>query len=140
MRRSLLLLALFLTGCASVPVSGRRSLILMSEAEEKQLGEKAYRQLLEKEKLSKNEGEVARLRAIGKRLAAVSERPDFKWEFNLIANDESINAFCLPGGKVAFFTGILPVTEDDTGDQSGIVVLVQICIKGIAFQERYLVL
>ena len=56
--------------------------------------------------------QVGRIRQIGDRIAAVSGRDDFAWEFNVIESDD-VNAFCLPGGKVFFYTGILALMEND---------------------------
>src|SRR5438093_13088763 len=55
------------------------------------------------------------IRRVGERIAAVANRPDYEWEFAVIQDDKIINAFCLPGGKVAFFTGILKKTENEAG-------------------------
>jgi len=52
---------------------------------------------------------------VGKRIAAIAEEPSFDWEFMLLDDPKTINAFCLPGGKVAVYSGILPVTRDDDG-------------------------
>jgi metalloendopeptidase OMA1, mitochondrial len=52
---------------------------------------------------------------VGQRIAAAAKKPDFKWEFTVIDEPKTINAFCLPGGKVAVYTGLLPVTKDDNG-------------------------
>src|SRR5207249_11142306 len=52
--------------------------------------------------------------SVGRRIAQVADRPDFRWEFAVI-DDKQVNAFCLPGGKVAVYTGILPVAQTTTG-------------------------
>ena len=79
-----------------------------------QLGDQAYRDILAKEKRSTDAAATALLQRIGSRIAAVSGRSDFQWEFNLI-DSKTMNAFCLPGGKVAFYTGILGVCQDEAG-------------------------
>ena len=56
----------------------------------------------------------ARLARLGTRIAEATERKDYRWEFTVL-EDKQVNAFCLPGGKVAVYTGILPVTRDDAG-------------------------
>ena len=105
---------MFLIACATVPITGRSQLLLMSESAEAQMGLDAYRQVLAKARLSAdpalNEG-VAR---VGRRIAEATGRADYQWEFKVI-EDKQMNAFCLPGGKVAVYTGILPVTRDDAG-------------------------
>ncbi len=74
----------------------------------------AYKEVLEKEPVTKNERAVEVVRRVGKRIADVANQPDFQWEFNVIES-ETQNAFCLPGGKVAVYTGILPVCENEAG-------------------------
>jgi len=104
-----------LSGCATVPYTGRRSLVLISEKEERKMGEQAYRKTLAESKLSTDAERLAILKRVGNRLAAAADRPDYQWEFNLIENDKVVNAWCMPGGKIAFYTGIWPVAQDETG-------------------------
>jgi predicted Zn-dependent protease len=104
---------LVLVTCAKAPVTGRRQFMLVSEAEEMQLGAEGYAEILETSDLSDDEEAVAQLRTIGWRIADVTEEEDYEWEFNLIENDSIVNAFCLPGGKVAFYTGILELAETE---------------------------
>ncbi len=88
--------------------------MIISESEELALGETAYQQTLEKEPLSTDSEKVALIKRVGERIAAVSGRTDYQWEFNLIEKDIP-NAFALPGGKVAIYTGILKYTQTETG-------------------------
>lgn len=112
---SLLCACLIAWGCQTTPVSGRRKLTLLRpETTEIGMGEEAYREILSKEQLSKNEQYVEIVNRVGKRIAAVSGRDDFNWEFKVIASDQQ-NAFCLPGGKVAVHEGIIPVCESEAG-------------------------
>ncbi|MDG1895397.1 MAG: M48 family metallopeptidase [Fuerstiella sp.] len=106
--------ALVSIGCQSVPVSERRQLLLVSEAEENKMGLTAYQEVLKSEPVTKNESAADIVRRVGQRIAAVADRPDFDWEFNVI-EAETQNAFCLPGGKVAVYTGILPVCQNEAG-------------------------
>ncbi|MDG2130798.1 MAG: M48 family metallopeptidase [Fuerstiella sp.] len=106
--------ALVSIGCQSVPVSERRQLLLVSEAEENQLGLTAYQEVLKSEPVTSNETAADIVRRVGQRIAAVADRPDFDWEFNVI-EAETQNAFCLPGGKVAVYTGILPICQNEAG-------------------------
>lgn len=114
-----LLLALglgpMLVSCETVPISGRSQLILLSPGEEVKLGLQAYQEILKKEKISTDPEKTALLARVGARIAAATGRTDFQWEFRLIENDRMVNAFCLPGGKVAVYTGILPITRDEAG-------------------------
>ncbi len=106
--------ATIVAGCSTVPVSGRRRVLAISETKENQLGLTAYREILEKERISQNERYKAMVQRVGERIAAVADRPDFEWEFNVIES-ETRNAFCLPGGKVAIYTGMLPVCQTEAG-------------------------
>ncbi len=76
------------------------------------MGTQAYQEMLAKEKISKDVRLNAMLKRVGQRIAAQTPANDFQWEFRLIESPE-MNAFCLPGGKVAFYTGILPVLENE---------------------------
>lgn len=112
---SLLSACLIAWGCQTTPVSGRRKLVLLKpEAEEISMGEEAFLQILSKEKRSVNEQYIEIVNRVGKRLAAEAGRDDFNWEFIVIASDQQ-NAFCLPGGKVAIYEGIIPVCRSEAG-------------------------
>ncbi len=104
-----------LAACATVPVTGRKSLILVPDAEVSALASSSYKELLQKSKLSTDAAAVEMIRRVGKRIAAVSNQPDFQWEFNLIDDPKMVNAFCMPGGKVAFFSGIMPICKNEDG-------------------------
>lgn len=105
---------LLVSGCSSVPVTGRRQLLVMSQTEENKLGLTAYQQVLEEEPVTKQVKVSELVRRVGNRIAAVADRPDFDWDFNVIESPTQ-NAFCLPGGKVAVYTGILPVCRTEAG-------------------------
>jgi len=107
-------ITLVMLGCQQVPVTNRRQVLLSSEASENAMGLTAYQEVLKSEPLTKNEKAVEIVRRIGQRIAAVANRPDFDWEFNVIESDTQ-NAFCLPGGKVAVYTGILSVCDNEAG-------------------------
>jgi len=116
--RCLILLILsfpVLAGCPKVPVSGRRSLILVPESQELSLGAQSYQEILQQSKLSTDADAAGMVRRVGERIAQVSHRPDYGWEYNLLDDPKTVNAFCLPGGKVAVYTGILPVTRTEAG-------------------------
>lgn len=106
---------LTLAACATVPVTGRKSFILVPDSEVSSLAATSYKELLDKSKLSTDSAQVEMIRRVGKKIAAVSNQPDFKWEFNLIDDAKTVNAFCMPGGKVAFYTGIMPICKTEAG-------------------------
>ncbi|MDP2798330.1 MAG: M48 family metallopeptidase [Deltaproteobacteria bacterium] len=110
-----LCICLWLGACTAAPFTGRSQLILISADQEAALGLKSYRQVLRESKLSRDEKLISQVRTVGTRIAAASDRSDFEWEFNVIEDDKTANAFCLPGGKVAIYTGILPYTKDENG-------------------------
>ncbi|MCI0586776.1 MAG: M48 family metallopeptidase [Planctomycetes bacterium] len=113
--RALLLPVLLLAACTTVPVTGRKQLSLYSEAEEASLGLQAYREILSDAQIVASGPDVEMVRRVGSRIAAVADDPGFQWEFNLVKDDAMVNAFCLPGGKVAVYTGILPLTQTEEG-------------------------
>ena len=78
------------------------------------MGLTSYQQVLKKSRLSSDPVATEQVRRVGLRIAEATGRTDYEWEFNLI-EDKQANAFCLPGGKVAVYTGILPITRDDAG-------------------------
>jgi predicted Zn-dependent protease len=109
-----LVLLTLLTACETTPVTKRSQLILIPQSQEIALGLTAYQEVLSKSKISTDPEKVAMVRRVGERIAAVANQPDYKWEFNLL-EDPQVNAFCLPGGKVAVYTGILPLTQNEAG-------------------------
>jgi predicted Zn-dependent protease len=119
--------ALLLTySCSTVPLSGRNRLSFVNEGEMQTAAAQSYSTLL-KEPSTKvlNNADAARVKRIGQKIATAVTRymnangyaaqiQGFKWEFNLIESKE-VNAWCMPGGKVAVYSGILPVAKDDAG-------------------------
>ena len=101
-------------GCKSAPVTGRRQLMLMPEQQEISLGLQGYEEATSKAPLSQNSQYVQMVQRVGERIANVSGRTDYQWEFRLLASPEQ-NAFALPGGKVAVHEGILPVCQHEGG-------------------------
>lgn len=110
----LAMFGLVLAACATVPYTDRKQFNLVTAEQEIQLGEEAYADVLKKTPRSKNEEWQRRLKAIGADIQRVANEPNFKWEFNLLEGKD-VNAFCLPGGKVAFWEGIMPICGDDNG-------------------------
>ncbi len=118
-KRLLLLILVFLTsififtGCThKAPITNRSQLILMSQSQELALGEQSYKEVLKKAKVIENTKDANRVKNIGYKIARIINRDDYKWEFNLV-EDKAKNAFCLPGGKVVVYTGILNVAKND---------------------------
>lgn len=111
---AIILITLFLGGCATtkVPLTGREQVMLVSEADEQRMGEENYRKFLAESKVVKGTKEAALVKKIGHKIAMVAGRSDYSWEFNLVENKQ-LNAFCLPGGKVVVYTGILSVAKNE---------------------------
>lgn len=102
-----------LAGCTSKsPYTNRSQMIFVSSSEEMALGEKSYKEALSEAKVITNTKDAKRVKTIGQKIAQVSQKNDFNWEFNLV-EDEQANAFCLPGGKVVVYTGILKYAKND---------------------------
>jgi len=129
MKRSIfssILAVFFLVACSTVPLTGRKQLNLIPSSQINSLSFQSYRDVLKESKLSYNQEQVALIRKVGKNLSYAIERyltdngmadeiDNFKWEFNLIEDDDMVNAWCMPGGKVAFYTGIMPICQDEQG-------------------------
>ncbi|MFQ5787687.1 MAG: M48 family metallopeptidase, partial [Thermodesulfobacteriota bacterium] len=89
--------------------------ILLSEDQEVEMGLMAYHEVLKKENISRNPRYNQSVRRVGTRIAEISDKPNYDWEFKVIKADDTINAFALPGGKVAVYTGILPIAKNEAG-------------------------
>lgn len=109
---SVLVLLVGFVGCQTVPYTNRAQLMLISEGEEIQLGHQAFSEVLKQERVSNNPTYTARVKRVGRRIANAAQKPDYNWEF-VALESKQINAFCLPGGKVAVFTGLLKITPTD---------------------------
>jgi predicted Zn-dependent protease len=114
------LLAPLLAACESAPVTGRSQLMLVSESEERRMGEQAYSQLLSREIPVQEGWARTTVERVGGRIAAAAEHPPpnlwkvphYDWEFRTI-HKPVVNAFCLPGGKIGVYTGLLTVVQSD---------------------------
>jgi predicted Zn-dependent protease len=120
------LLALGLFACTSVAVTGRKQLSLVSNAEIIPMAADQYRQVIAKGPLSTNREQTQIVKNVGVKIQKAveeymadkglsSELAGFEWEFNLIDDPKTVNAWCMPGGKVAFYTGIMPICKDEAG-------------------------
>ncbi len=103
-------------GCTTVPVTGRHELNFVSADQELQLGLSSFDQLKKDTPINHDPAVNALVQRVGQRIAQVASKdlPDAKWEFVVFESKEA-NAFCLPGGKVGVYTGILPITQNDAG-------------------------
>ena len=121
----IILSLLLFTECATVPVTGRKQLNLVSNAEIIPLADSQYKEVIAQGPLSNDAEQVAMVKKVGGKIQLAVEQymkdnghatelNDFNWEFNLIVEDVA-NAWCMPGGKVAFYTGILPICQDEAG-------------------------
>jgi len=119
-------LLLIIHSCATVPVTGRRQLDLVSSSEINTMSATQYQDVIKKGPLSTNVEQTEMIRRVGKRIQNGVEQymaskgwsdqlAGFNWEFNLIQDDKTVNAWCMPGGKVAFYTAILPICKDENG-------------------------
>ncbi|MDD6854074.1 M48 family metallopeptidase [Prevotella sp.] len=131
MRKIKFLLALVLTmtlfSCgttSTVPITGRKHSLSVSDSQVLALSNQEYTKYMSTAKLSTNAAQTAMVKRVGQRLANAVENylknngyanevNNFQWEFNLVQNDE-VNAFCMPGGKIVVYTGLLPVTKNET--------------------------
>lgn len=103
-------------GCSTVPVTGRSQFNFMSAGHEAELGLSEFDKLKKTVPISQNAQAKALVEKVGRRIAKVAEKdmPGAQWEFVVFESKEA-NAFCLPGGKVGIYTGILPITKDEAG-------------------------
>jgi len=103
-------------GCSTVPVTGRHQLNMVSSGDETQLGLSAFDQMKTNTPISRDPAQNEMVQRVGKRIAAIAGKdlPNAQWEF-VVFDSKEANAFCLPGGKVGVYSGILPITKDDAG-------------------------
>ena len=128
--RTLLIIALTLLTAAcgttnTVPITGRKTRLLVDDAQILRLSSQQYQDYMKGATLSTNQNNTTMVKRVGQRLASAvetylknngyaNELQNFQWEFNLVANNQ-VNAFCMPGGKIVVYEGILPLTQDETG-------------------------
>ena len=121
-----LVAALLLTACGAsrtVPITGRKQHLLVSDEQVLSLSSQEYKKYMQTARRSTNKTNTAMVERVGKRLAQAvttyltqngmtDELSGYQWEFNLV-QDKNINAFCMPGGKIVVYEGLLPVTKDE---------------------------
>ncbi len=111
--------------CSKVPVTGRRQLKLVPESELMTMSLQQYNTFLGENKVITTGAQADMVKRVGQKIATATEQylerngqgkriEGYNWEFNLVA-DNTVNAWCMPGGKVVFYTGILPITQNETG-------------------------
>ena len=107
-----------LCACVTTPVTGRKALIPLSVEQDKELGARAYAQAMAEVKLDDQHPQAPMVQKVVNRLVTVAQ-PDvpvkFDWEVHVIDDDQTVNAWCMPGGKMAVYSGILPVTGNAAG-------------------------
>jgi metalloendopeptidase OMA1, mitochondrial len=114
---SFIIIAFIFITCAKAPVTQRSQLILVPQELADQMGTTAFQEVLQKEQISNSPEYNEVVRRVGTRIVRASDTPPpvSNWEFKVIKDDKTINAFALPGGKVAVYTGILPIAKNDAG-------------------------
>jgi len=122
----LTVILLSLASCARVLLTDRMSLNFIPQQEMLKLSLQQYSDVLKESRLSTDTRKIQMVKKVGSRIAEFAKQflrenrredqlKDYEWDFNLIEDDKTINAWCMPGGKVAVYTGILPITIDETG-------------------------
>lgn len=114
-----------LAACSTVPITGRSQLNLISGPSMLSMSLQQYDQFIKEHKVSNNQEQTAMVKRVGTRIQDAVERyfaasrlsgylDNYKWEFNLV-EDPQVNAWCMPGGKVVVYTGLMPVARDEAG-------------------------
>jgi predicted Zn-dependent protease len=103
-----------LTGCVTNPETGRRQLLLVPESQMTALGLNSFNQMKKEVPISKDAQANQLVQRVGQRIASVVSLAGAQWEF-VVFDSKEANAFCLPGGKIGVYTGILPITKDEAG-------------------------
>lgn len=123
---SFFLIAALYMACSTVPITGRRQLSIIPNSQLLPLSYQSYDQVLDSAQIVTGTAESAMIKEVGNNIQLAVEEymrnnnlteelEGFDWEFNLIKADDMVNAWAMPGGKVAFYTGILPICQDETG-------------------------
>ena len=125
---------LLLSSCGSVPLTGRKQVLLVSDQEVLSSSLTQYSDYMKSAKKSSSKDGAAMVTRVGKKIAAATEQylrnngleseiKNFAWEFNLV-NDPQVNAFCMPGGKIVVYEGLMQlVSSDDEADYMGLVFM-----------------
>lgn len=100
--------------CVKVPYTNRKQFSLIPNGVMNNLGASSYDEILAQSTVTKKGADVDKLRQVGRRISTAADQPDYAWQFNLLA-DDVVNAWCLPGGYIGFYSGILPVLRSEAG-------------------------
>lgn len=106
--------SLVAAACAKVPFTNRKQFTIIPNKQMNQLGAQTYQEMLAELRVIRQGEDASILQRVGERIADQANEPSYDWQFSLI-DDEMVNAWCLPGGYIAFYTGILPVLRSEAG-------------------------
>jgi metalloendopeptidase OMA1, mitochondrial len=110
-----LVLVCLVAACTTVPYTRRSQFVILGESQEMEMGVAAFHEALKKERVVRAPEFVGVVEKVGRRIARAADKPDYRWEFVVIDDANTVNAFALPGGKVAVYTGLFPVARDEAG-------------------------
>jgi predicted Zn-dependent protease len=125
MKKLIFLLLIVVFACGIVPITGRKQFIAISAEEMLSLSAASYSQVLKETKLTANQKYISSVRSVGANLTAAVKKylkqnglessiEGYQWQYNVLVSDE-LNAWCMPGGQIAFYEGIMPICMDDNG-------------------------
>ncbi len=117
---------LLMAGCKTNPFTGERNLNFVSNSQIFPAAFQQYEEILQQNQVVENTQEAQMIKSVGREIAVAAERfldangyqgylDDYRWEFSLIKDDDQVNAWAMPGGKIAFYTGIMPIAQNRTG-------------------------
>ncbi len=125
MKKLIFLSFLFLLSCAVVPMTGRKQFVAIPSTQMIALSSESYSKVLAEGQLSTNTSYVNMVRTVGQKLTVAVEAylkqnnlqstvEGYEWQYNVLVSEE-LNAWCMPGGQIAFYEGIIPVCQDENG-------------------------
>jgi predicted Zn-dependent protease len=125
MRKLIFFLLIFAMACSVVPLTGRKQFTIIPAEQMLSLSADSYSEVLKESKISTNQKYITSVRTVGKNVTAAVKQylkqnglestiDGYQWQYNVLVSDE-LNAWCMPGGQIAFYEGIMPVCQDDNG-------------------------
>ncbi|WP_203295861.1 M48 family metallopeptidase [Luteirhabdus pelagi] len=122
---SIVAIAAFAIACSTNPFTGKKTLALVPNSQILPMAYQQYDQFLQENQVVTGTSESRLIKNVGQKIATASERyltsngyagylKNYEWEYNLV-QDEAVNAWCMPGGKIVFYTGIMPIVQDEAG-------------------------